>query len=335
MTGPTIAVLGATGNVGEALLARLAASPLGQGEVAAYASRATRRETVDFGGRTLHVRTLAEAADSGASLVFCALPPGLAQRTVPSFTARGALVIDVGNSCAGLFAGPLCLGDVRPIDEAAVARAGGLRTPGALGWMLTTVLAPLLPLGAWGVTGLANLPVTAHGRLATEEFSEQVVASFNSKDPPRRRFPEGIAFDTLPEDVDAGEWSDRERSAAAEVSELLGVNPGRIGVQVCTQPVFSGMTAALHIRGVDDAEAAETALREAPGLATAARMRSLRPRKVMTKAPVYFGGVRADPAGDGIHLWLAADNLAGAGAAVPILLAERLLNAGVTTEVDA
>ena len=55
----------------------------------------------------------------------------------------------------------------------------------------------------------------------------------------------------------------------------------------------------------------------------------------MTKAPVYFGGVRADPAGDGIHLWLAADNLAGAGAAVPILLAERLLNAGVTTEVDA
>ncbi len=335
MTGPSIAVLGATGNVGEALLARLAGSPLATGEVGVYASRATRRETVDFGGKTLPVRTLAEAADSGASLVFCALPPALAQRTVASFAARGALVIDVGNSCSGLFAGPLCLPDVRPIDEGAVSRAGGARTPGAIGWLLATTLAPLLPLGAWGMTGLVNLPVTAYGRLATEEFSEQVVASFNSKDPPRRRFPDGIAFDTLPEDVDAGEWSERERAAAAEVSELLGVNPGRIGVQVCTQPVFNGMTAALHIRGVDDAEPAETALRAALGMATAARMRSLRPRKVMTRTPVYFGGVRADPAGDGIHLWLAADNLAGAGAAVPVLLAERLLGAGVATGVDA
>jgi aspartate-semialdehyde dehydrogenase len=335
MKGPSIAVLGATGNVGEALLARLSSSVLAGGDVAAYASRATRRESVDFGGRTLPVRTLAEAADSGATLVFCALPPALAQRTVPSFAARGALVIDVGNSCSGLFAGPLCLPDVRPIDEAAVSRAGGARTPGAVGWMLTTVLAPLLPLGAWGITGLVNLPVTSYGRLATEEFSEQVVASFNSKDPPRRRFPDGVAFDTLPEDVDAGEWSDRERGAAAEVSELLGVNPGRIGVQFCTQPVFTGMTAALHIRGVDDVEPAETALREALGLATAARMRSLRPRKVMTRASVYFGGVRADPAGDGIHVWLAADNVSGAGAAVPVLLAERLLGAGVASGIDA
>lgn len=335
MIGPSIAVLGATGNVGEALLARLSTSALAGAQVAAYASRATRRETVEFGSSTLPVRTLAEAAESGASLVLCALPPALAQRTVPSFIARGALVIDVGNSCGSTFPGPLCLPDVRPVDEAAVTRAGGARTPGAVGWMLATVLAPLLPLGAWGVTGLVNLPVTAYGRLATEEFSEQVVASFNSKDPPRRRFPEGIAFDTLPEDVDTGEWSARERGAASEVSELLGVNPGRIGVQVCTQPIFTGMTAAVHIRGVDDAEAAEAALREALGLATSARMRALRPRKVMSRTPVYFGGVRADPAGDGIHLWLAADNLAGAGAAVPVLLAERLLGAGVSSGTEA
>jgi aspartate-semialdehyde dehydrogenase len=119
------------------------------------------------------------------------------------------------------------------------------------------------------------------------------------------------------------------------VSELLGVNPARIGVQLCTQPVFNGITAALHIRGVDNAEAAETALREAPGLATAARMTTLRPRRVHERAPVYFGGVRADPAGDGIHLWLVADNLAGAGAAVPVAVAERLLASGVSSGIEA
>ncbi|MSQ03393.1 MAG: hypothetical protein EXR71_16120 [Myxococcales bacterium] len=335
MMGPSIAVLGATGSVGEALLARLAASALGSGEVFAYASRAMRRDTVDFGGRSIPVHVLAEAADSAPNVVFSALPVSVAQRIVPTMAGRGSLVIDVGNAAAGFFAGPLLMPGLRALPEADVARAGGARTPGAVGWLLASVLAPLLPLGAHTVTGLVNLPASAYGRAAIEELSQQVVASFNLQDPPRRHFQEGLAFDTLPEDTDGGEWSARELSAAQEVSELLGVNPARIAVQVATQAVFSGMTAALHIRGLDSAEAAESALAGAAGLATSARLRTLRPRKVMGRAPVYFGGVRADPAGDGIHLWAAADNIAGAGAAVPVALAELLIAAGLTSRLEA
>lgn len=335
MTGPSVAILGATGVVGEALLARLAESALAHAEVAVYASRSTRRETVEFHGRPLTVRPVAEAADSGAVLVFSALPQAVAQKLVPTFAARGSVTIDIGNATAGVFAGPLVLPGVRPLPEVEIARAGGARTPTAPGWLLTSILAPLLPLGAHSVSGLVNLPANAYGRDATEELSEQVVASFNLKDPPRRRFPEGLAFDTLPEDAEPGEWSVRELLAAAEVSDLLGVNPNRIAVQLCTQPVFSGMTAALHIRGVESAEAAEAALRDAPGLATAVRLRTLRPRKVMGRGAVYWGGVRPDPAGEGIHVWVAADNAGGAGAAVPVALAEALFGAGLAAEGEA
>ncbi len=335
MTGPTIAILGATGSVGEALLARLAESALATADISAYASRVMRRESVEFGGRTLHVRPIAEAADSGPALVLSALPSAVAHRTVPTFVSRGSLVIDVGNACAGVFNAPLCLPGVRPLPEAALARAGGARTPSAPGWLVTSVLAPLLPLGAHSVTGLINLPANAYGRAANEELSEQVVATFNLKDPPRRLFSEGLAFDTLPEDADSGEWSPREQLIAAEVSELLGTNPKRIAVQLCTQPVFSGMTAALYIRGVDSAEAVEAALRDAPGLATAARMRTLRPRKVMGRGPVYWGGVRADPTGEGVHVWIAADNVTGAGAAVPVALAEAIVALGLTSSLEA
>ena len=139
----------------------------------------------------------------------------------------------------------------------------------------------------------------------------------------------------VPEDAEPGEWGVRELLAAAEVSDLLGVNPNRIAVQLCTQPVFSGMTAALHIRGVESAEAAEAALRDAPGLATAVRLRTLRPRKVMGRGVVYWGGVRPDPAGEGVHVWVAADNAAGAGAAVPVALAEALFGAGLAAEGEA
>lgn len=331
----SIAVLGATGNVGEALLARLSESTLAGAEVSAYASRAMRRESVEFGKATLHVSVLAEAADAGVGLVFAAVPPTVAQRVIPSFAARGSLVIDVGDSTAGLFAGPLVLPGVRPLPEAAIVRAGGARTPSAPGWLVATLLAPLLPVGAHTVTGLVNLPASAYGRAATEELSQQVVASFNLQDPPRRHFPEGLAFDTLPEDADGGEWSGRELLVGSEVSELLGLNPARIAVQLCTQPVFSGMTAALHIRGVDSVEVAENALRDGAGLATAGRLRTLRPRKVMGRGLVYYGGVRPDPSGDGVHLWAAADNVAGAGAAVPVALAEALVAAGLLSRVEA
>lgn len=335
MTGPTIAILGATGNVGDALLLRLAESTLATAEVSAYASRAMRQTSVEFAGKTLTVRPIAEAVDAAPSLVFSALPSAVAQRTVMSFVSRGSLVIDVGNACAGVFAAPLCLPGVRSIPELELARSGGARTPSAPAWLIASVFGPLLPLGAHTVTGLINLPANAYGRAATEELSEQVVATFNLKDPPRRLFAEGLAFDTLPEDADPGEWSARELQTAAEVSELLGTNLNRVAVQIATQPVFSGMTAALYIRGVDSAEAVEAALRDAPGLATAARMRTLRPRKVMGRAPVYWGGVRADPTGEGVHLWLAADNVAGAGAAVPVALAEAIVASGLTSQLEA
>ncbi len=335
MNGPALAILGATGAVGEALLARLPESALAHAELSVYASRATRREVVEYRGRSLTVRPVAEAADSGAQMVLSALPPAVAQKLVPSFAARGAITIDIGNNTAGIFAGPLVLPGVRTLPEVEIARAGGARTPSAPGWLVTTLLAPLLPLGVHTVTGLINLPANAYGRDATEELSEQVVASFNLKDPPRRRFPEGLAFDTLPEDADPGEWSTRELALSSEVSELLGVNPKRVAVMCCTQPVFSGMTAALHLRGVENIDAVEAALREGAGLATAARLRTLRPRKVMGRGAVYWGGVRPDPGGDGVHLWLAADNVAGAGAAVPIALAEALFGAGLTAEGEA
>jgi aspartate-semialdehyde dehydrogenase len=95
------------------------------------------------------------------------------------------------------------------------------------------------------------------------------------------------------------------------------------------------MTAALHVAGAFGLEQAEEALREGRGLSAANRISSLRPRKVMGKGPVFWGGLRADPAGDGVHLWIAADNLAGAGAAVPLALAEAIFEAGLLTRVEA
>jgi aspartate-semialdehyde dehydrogenase len=115
----------------------------------------------------------------------------------------------------------------------------------------------------------------------------------------------------------------------------LGIKAERCAITCCTQPVFAGMTASLYVRGTFSVEEAEQALRGALGLQTATQLRSLRPRKVMGRAPVYWSSVRADPGGDGVHLWLAADNLTGAGAAVPVALAEAVLAGGLLSRAEA
>ncbi len=335
MTGLRIAVLGATGSVGEAILSQLGDSAFAECEVVPFASRAARVESVAMGERTLPIRLLADVHDIRPRLAFCALPPGIARQVVPDLVARGIFVIDVGNSTAGVVDAPLVLPTVRPPNPADIAAAGAARTPSPVGWLLATALAPLFRAGVSRVTGLVNLPATAHGRAASAELSEQVVASFNLKDPPRRIFAEGLAFDTLPEDTASGEWSEREGLAAAEVAEILGVDPGRLGVQVVTQPIFAGLTAALYARGAVDTAAAEDLLRGSPGLASASRATLVRPRKVMGRTPVYWTGLRDDPGNEGVHIWLAGDNLAGAGAAVPIAVAEAVLEAGLLSTLEA
>jgi hypothetical protein len=50
---------------------------------------------------------------------------------------------------------------------------------------------------------------------------------------------------------------------------------------------------------------------------------------------VYYGSVRPDPMGDGVHLWAVADPAAGAGGAVPVAVAEWLIDNGVLGGTDA
>lgn len=335
MQGLRIAVLGATGSAGGALLTRLADSAFAGAEVLAFASRAARSESVAMGERSLPVHLLADVHEHGPRLAFCTLPPAVARQVVPDLVARGVFVVDVGNSTAGVVDAPLALPWVRPPNPADLAAAGAARTPSAVGWLLASALAPLFRAGIERATGVVNLPATAYGRAAGEELSEQVVASFNLKEPPRRLFGDGLAFDTLPADNDPGEWSDREGLASAEVAELLGIDPSRVAFQVVTQPIFAGMTAGIYARGEVDSDAAESLLRGSAGLASAARSALVRPRRVMGRSPVYWTGLRDDPSGQGVHFWVAGDNLAGAAAAAPVAVAEAALEAGLLSGLEA
>jgi hypothetical protein len=162
------------------------------------------------------------------------------------------------------------------------------------------------------------------------------VASFNSREAPRRVFEEGLAFDILAEDAPPEEWSPDETALSEELSLLTGIAPEQLAITLCTSSHFAGIAGGLHLRGVT-LEAAEEALLNTPGLRSVQRSSRLRPRALVEKgrSTISWGRLRADPAGDGVHIWVVGDNLVGAGASLPIQAAQWLLARGLLGQEEA
>ena len=332
-TSLTLAVLGATGAAGDQLLSSLHGSPLVTGPVLAFGGprRSARVDTASWGPDSLPVHPITALGDHNPDLVFSCLPPEVAARVLPGLVARGIFVIDVGNASAGTLDVPLVNpGTMAALPERALI-AGAVRTPSALGWVLASVLVPLAEAGATTVTATAIEGAIRRGKSGAEELGQQLLANFSGNEPPRRIFPDGLAFDVLVEDVPGDEWSSAERLAAEEAAELAAMPPDHIALTTYTAALFQGVVLNVHVRGVT-LDAAEEALNLASaGTALRAVLKSsrLHPRGVSGKPGVAWGRLRADPGGDGVHLVAVGDNLAGAAGAVPMLVADWLVSAGV------
>ncbi len=311
-----VAVVGATGSAGSQVLAALDASEVVIASLKAYGStaRSPRVDTVPFRGQNVGVEPLSALTGVKPDLAILCVPPSVAGKLAPALVQRGVVVLDVGDATAGVLDAPLVLPGLTPSLPEGVARAGAVRLPSSTGRLLAALLGPLVPLGLTGCTGVVSLSASSRGRAGMEELAQQVVATLNNQDPPRRMFVDGLAFDTLPEDTAMDEWSGTELLAAAEVEALTGLAAEKIGVQVATQPLFAGVTAGLHLRGVT-VEAVEEAWRATEGLVAVSRTARLRPRAATGKPGIWWGRLRADPGGDGVFVWAVTDDLHAAGLA--------------------
>lgn len=311
-----VAVVGGTGSAGAQVLAALDASDVVIASLKVYgsAARSPRVDTVSFRGENVGVEPISALTNAQPDLVILCVPPAVAGKLAPGLVQRGVVVVDVGDATAGVLDAPLVLPGLTPALPEAAARSGAVRTPSSVGALVAALVGPLVPLGLTGVSGVVSLAASGRGRGGMEELAQQVVATLNNQDPPRRAFVDGLAFDTLPEDTAMDEWSGVEQLAATEVEGLTGLSAAKVAVQVATQPLFAGISAGLHLRGVT-VEAVEDAWRGAEGLVLVSRPAKLRPRASIGKAGVWWGRLRADPGGDGVFVWAVTDDLHAAGLA--------------------
>ncbi len=315
-SGPTIdvAVIGATGLVGNAVLEHLSDADINVGQLYAVASENSAAEHVNFGKRQLSVQPLSAFDFNQVQLCFFCVPADVVDQYLPMAVKAGCYCIDFSTSSRLNDDVPLIVcgvneQDLQEGDSKIVA------SPDSSIVHLAQILAPLKKLGVVERINATLLrAVSEVGRRGIDELSQQSIALFNLKPIKKEHFSAQIAFNVLPH----ASHADKENRLAAELQEELGKvmhdKALLLNVSLTQVPVFYGHSMTLQLEFSQDTEVAEVTnlLASASDLHFTGRQAN-RPDSVsdaVNQKGVFLGCVRQDSTWqNGINLWAVADNI--------------------------
>ncbi|MHC4838029.1 MAG: aspartate-semialdehyde dehydrogenase [Planctomycetota bacterium] len=305
--GLVVAIVGATGAVGEEMIAVLEERGFPVRELRPLASARSAGQRLRLGGHEAVVRELTHDSFEGVDLALFSAGGSVSREFAESAASAGAWVVDNSSAFRMEDDVPLVVPEVNP--EA----AAGLRRV-----VLSTYQS-----------------ASGAGRKAMDELRDQTTALLNFREPPVEQHPRRLAFDVLPQiDVfrDDG-YTKEEEKMRAETRKIMGLPGLRITATCVRVPVFVGHGVAANVeleRPLGLAEA-QSALEAAPGVdGVALGDEYPTPAEVAGIDEVRIGRLRADPSLDsGFDLWIVADNLRKGAATNAVQIAELLRARGV------
>lgn len=343
---PVLAVVGATGVVGQTLLSMLPTRPDVWGEVRLLASGHSHGVTVRALGQDVEVREIESAAFEGVDVCILAVPASVARTWAPIIAAQGAAVIDNSGAHTANPAVPLVVPEINP------HRAGGqggriLASPSGTtllmintlatlheGWHLREVVASTFQaVSDAGVRGVNRLydevAELVNNRQAGQSAGDvrRFLSDLESESP----FAAPIAFNVIPwvGGPGDGRWSSTELRAREEVRTILDTPDLRMATTCVQVPVVSTHSASLHLTfdrrlTRDDAVRALTeGSNSVVVLDDPMRQEWPTPVDVVGTDPVFVGRVR-QPADfpRSLELFVCADNLRKGSALNMLQIAE-------------
>ncbi|AXK39849.1 Asd/ArgC dimerization domain-containing protein [Crenobacter cavernae] len=235
-----IAVVGATSQLGVALLEKLAELLPPSARVAAIDADELDGETVEYGHRELDVQAVSEFDFGHAGAAFFAESNEAFAAARQAARDAGVLVFEAGATAS--LAGPV-------LDDGAIALPQDIALP------LARALAALGSANLKAVTVTACLSASRFGKPAIEELAEQTTALFTQREAETEHFPKRQAFNLLPLIGAAGEGgdSDVERALAVALPALLGQAALPVFASVVHVPMFFGVAWAVSVEFDGDA----------------------------------------------------------------------------------
>jgi len=331
-----VAVVGATGVVGETMLEILAERDFPVGKVYAVASSRSAGNAAMFKSHRLVIEDLAEFDFSKVQIGLFSPGASVSKEYAPKAVAAGCVVVDNTSQFRYDDDIPLVVPEVNAHAVAQYTNRGIIANPNCSTIQMVVALKPI-----YDVAGIERFNVCTYqavsgtGREAVEELAAQTAQLLNAKPIEPRVYPEQIAFNVLPH-IDAFQdngYTKEEMKMVWETRKILEDESIQVNPTAVRVPVFFGHSEAVHLetREKITAEQARKALERAPGVVVLdERGDGGYPTAVTMAAgndPVYVGRIREDISHPrGLDLWVVSDNVRKGAALNSVQIAEILVS---------
>lgn len=329
-----VAIVGATGAVGETFLTVLAERNFPVKTLYPLASARSVGKTVTFKNKQLEVLDLAEFDFSKADIALFSAGGSVSKEFAPKAVAAGCIVVD-NTSCFRYEDDiPLVVPEVNAHCIAEYTKRGIIANPNCSTIQMVVALKPL-----YDVAGIARINVATYqsvsgtGKKAISELIAQMGDLLNGRPAKFDVYPEQIAFNAIPhiDQFEENGYTREEMKMVWETQKIMEdkdimVNPTAVRV-----PVIYGHSEAIHVELKKPMTAAQarTILSKAPGVKVVDNMAKASYPTVLKNAvghdEVYVGRIRQDISHPcGLNLWVVADNIRKGAATNAVQIAEIL-----------
>ena len=330
-----VAIVGATGAVGEVLLELLESRNFPVNNLYLLASERSAGTTLSFKGKRITVQNLAEFDFSQADIGLFSAGGSISAEYAPKAAAAGCVVIDNTSHFRRDEDIPLVVPEVNSHALDRFADRNIIANPNCSTIQMLVALKPI-----YDAVGIARINVATYqavsgtGKSAIEELAAQTARLLNGQPAESKVYPKQIAFNALPH-IDTFQENGYTREEMKMVwetqkifeDETISVNPTCVRI-----PVFHGHSEAVHIETKQPISAveAQALLESAPGVEVIdTRADGGYPTPVSEAAgsdPVYVGRIREDISHPmGLDLWVVSDNLRKGAALNSVQIAEVLI----------
>jgi aspartate-semialdehyde dehydrogenase len=334
-----IAVLGATGVVGQEILSVLEQRNFPVASLRLLASARSAGKTVTFRGESISVEPAGRESFKGVDLVLASAGATVTKELAPAIRKSGAILVDNSSAFRMDPSVPLLVPEVNP--ETLAGHNGIIANPNCVAIILTVAIAPIhRAVGIRRVVVSTYQSASGAGLAAMQELQSQAREILEGNEPVPNALPHPIAFNVFSHNSTIGPegYNGEETKVMMETRKILGEPDLAITATCVRVPVLRAHTESINLtlKHPISPERARFLLAEAPGIEIVDdREKNLfpMPKVASGRDSVYVGRIRRDlsqPEGIGLDLFVCGDQLRKGAALNAVQIAEMLIGAAST-----
>jgi aspartate-semialdehyde dehydrogenase len=329
-----VAVVGATGAVGNEMIKVLEQRQFPVGKLTLLASERSQGKELTFQGKPVTVQVLTETSFSGVEIGLFSAGGSISEKFAPVAARAGCVVIDNTNAFRMVPEIPLVVPEVNPEAIALYKNRGIIANPNCSTIQMVVALKPIYDaVGIKRIVVSTYQAVSGTGKKAIEELALQTCAIMNSQEPVIKVYPYQIAFNCLPHiDVfmDNG-YTKEEMKMVRETKKIMNDPDIAVTATTVRVPVFNAHSESVNVETKKKISADECRklLSGAPGIRVVDNpQEKLYPLAIKASGgdDTLVGRIREDESiPNGINMWVVADNIRKGAALNAVQIAEILI----------